>query len=346
MQNSWLAFDPLMEWALRLSLWRRRRFQISWWTRTSWCFNHTMLSVGQSHAAFNNFLAFGIPTCPILDQKTLDDLSVSILAVATEEFGTHLYNITPNVGCLMTGMSPDARALVYRFEIQNFELSWSWSLKICAPGQERLLRNSRIRTLTKFRPGIMEVSLWGCLNFCRWTMMKIGMENKSERWRWIKHTRGPSSVLRITWWEVHYLALKLANIAQVGITAGLEFFKETFADWWRKIWEHVVFWSWHMGDEFPGWWILMRIHETSWIELTFWLPGLYSACLHATLWCQHYVAAWQICKLRRLSTWAIAKYDSQTIQNWVSVRAGMLSWQGLQDLECLQRLQAFAQRKT
>lgn len=234
MQNSWLAFDQLMEWALRLSLWRRRRFQISWWTRTSWCFNHTMLSVGQSHAAFNNFLAFGIPTCPILDQKTLDDLSVSILAVATEEFGTHLYNITPNVGCLMTGMSPDARALVYRFEIQNFELSWSWSLKICAPGQERLLRNSRIRTLTKFRPGIMEVSLWGCLNFCRWTMMKIGMENKSERWRWIKHTRGPSSVLRITWWEVHYLALKLANIAQVGITAGLEFFKETFADWWRK----------------------------------------------------------------------------------------------------------------
>eukprot|EP00435_Cladocopium_sp_Y103_P047530 s3144_g14.t1 len=31
-----------------------------------------------------------------------------------KEFGTHLYNITPNVGCLMTGMSPDARALVYR----------------------------------------------------------------------------------------------------------------------------------------------------------------------------------------------------------------------------------------
>ncbi|CAK8988894.1 Proteasome subunit alpha type-6 [Durusdinium trenchii] len=31
-----------------------------------------------------------------------------------KDFGTHLYNITPNVGCLMTGMSPDARALVYR----------------------------------------------------------------------------------------------------------------------------------------------------------------------------------------------------------------------------------------
>ena len=31
-----------------------------------------------------------------------------------QDFGTHLYNITPNVGCLMTGMSPDARALVYR----------------------------------------------------------------------------------------------------------------------------------------------------------------------------------------------------------------------------------------
>ena len=100
----------------------------------------------------------------------------------------------------------------------------------------------------------------------------------------------------------------------------------------EKIWEHVVF---DLGtwDEFPGWWILMRIYETSWIKLTFWLPGLYSACLHATLWCQHYVAAWQICKLRRLSTWAIAKSDSQTIQNWVSIRAGMLSWQGLQDLE-------------
>mmetsp|Transcript_37539 Transcript_37539/g.69974 ORF Transcript_37539/g.69974 Transcript_37539/m.69974 type:complete len:247 (-) Transcript_37539:119-859(-) len=31
-----------------------------------------------------------------------------------KDFGTHLYNITPNLGCLMTGMSPDARALVYR----------------------------------------------------------------------------------------------------------------------------------------------------------------------------------------------------------------------------------------
>lgn len=29
-------------------------------------------------------------------------------------FVTHLYNITPNIGCLMTGMSGDARALVYR----------------------------------------------------------------------------------------------------------------------------------------------------------------------------------------------------------------------------------------
>lgn len=27
---------------------------------------------------------------------------------------THLYNITPNIGCLMTGMSADARALVYK----------------------------------------------------------------------------------------------------------------------------------------------------------------------------------------------------------------------------------------
>jgi len=27
---------------------------------------------------------------------------------------THLYNVTPTIGCLMTGMTPDARALVYR----------------------------------------------------------------------------------------------------------------------------------------------------------------------------------------------------------------------------------------
>jgi len=31
-----------------------------------------------------------------------------------KDFVTHLYNITPNIGCLMTGMPPDARALVYR----------------------------------------------------------------------------------------------------------------------------------------------------------------------------------------------------------------------------------------
>lgn len=31
-----------------------------------------------------------------------------------KDFVTHLYNITPHIGCLMTGMSPDARALVFR----------------------------------------------------------------------------------------------------------------------------------------------------------------------------------------------------------------------------------------
>mmetsp|Transcript_65075 Transcript_65075/g.107952 ORF Transcript_65075/g.107952 Transcript_65075/m.107952 type:complete len:177 (+) Transcript_65075:98-628(+) len=31
-----------------------------------------------------------------------------------KNFGTHLYNITPNIGCVMTGMSADARALVYK----------------------------------------------------------------------------------------------------------------------------------------------------------------------------------------------------------------------------------------
>merc|ERR1712107_488428 len=31
-----------------------------------------------------------------------------------KDFVTHLYNITPNIGCLMTGISPDARALVFK----------------------------------------------------------------------------------------------------------------------------------------------------------------------------------------------------------------------------------------
>merc|ERR1711918_103397 len=31
-----------------------------------------------------------------------------------KEFGTHLYNITPNIGSICTGMAPDARALVYK----------------------------------------------------------------------------------------------------------------------------------------------------------------------------------------------------------------------------------------
>merc|ERR1719174_655134 len=31
-----------------------------------------------------------------------------------KNFTTHLYNISPNIGCLMTGLHADARALVYR----------------------------------------------------------------------------------------------------------------------------------------------------------------------------------------------------------------------------------------
>jgi len=31
-----------------------------------------------------------------------------------KDFITHLYNITPNIGCLMTGMTADARAVVYK----------------------------------------------------------------------------------------------------------------------------------------------------------------------------------------------------------------------------------------
>jgi len=31
-----------------------------------------------------------------------------------KDFVTHLYNITPNIGCLMTGMTADARAVVYK----------------------------------------------------------------------------------------------------------------------------------------------------------------------------------------------------------------------------------------
>merc|ERR1712166_118553 len=31
-----------------------------------------------------------------------------------KDFTTHLYNLTPNIGCVTTGLSADARALVYR----------------------------------------------------------------------------------------------------------------------------------------------------------------------------------------------------------------------------------------
>jgi len=31
-----------------------------------------------------------------------------------KDFITHLYNITPNIGCLMTGITPDARAVVFK----------------------------------------------------------------------------------------------------------------------------------------------------------------------------------------------------------------------------------------
>jgi 20S proteasome subunit alpha 1 len=59
-------------------------------------------------------------------------------------FSTHLYNITPSIGCLMTGMSADARALVFKareeaaeFKDQNgYEIPVHYlALKIANVGQ-------------------------------------------------------------------------------------------------------------------------------------------------------------------------------------------------------------------
>ena len=47
------------------------------------------------------------------------------ISPSVQDFGTHLYNITPNLGCLMTGMSPDARALVYRRVLHSVSLCTS-----------------------------------------------------------------------------------------------------------------------------------------------------------------------------------------------------------------------------
>merc|ERR1712032_1584363 len=44
----------------------------------------------------------------VVTQKKLPD------KLMDKEFTTHLYNITPNIGCVMTGMAADARALVFR----------------------------------------------------------------------------------------------------------------------------------------------------------------------------------------------------------------------------------------
>lgn len=44
----------------------------------------------------------------IVTQKKIPD------KLMDKDFCTHLYNITPTIGCVMTGMSADARALVFR----------------------------------------------------------------------------------------------------------------------------------------------------------------------------------------------------------------------------------------
>lgn len=44
----------------------------------------------------------------VVTQKKIPD------KLMDKDFTTHLYNITPNIGCVMTGMSADARALVFR----------------------------------------------------------------------------------------------------------------------------------------------------------------------------------------------------------------------------------------
>ena len=157
MQNSRLAFDQLMEWALRLLLWRRRRFQTSWWTRTSWCFNHTMFSVGQLYATFNNFLFFWHPNMsnPWSTDLRWPLVSGSILAVCN--WGVRNAPLQHHSKCWLLDDWHESRCPCFGVQARALNLWVELKLKICTPGQERLLRSSRIRTLTKSRPGIMEL---------------------------------------------------------------------------------------------------------------------------------------------------------------------------------------------
>jgi len=50
----------------------------------------------------------GDDSCVVVTQKKVPD------KLMDKSYTTHLYNITPYIGCVMTGMSGDARALVYR----------------------------------------------------------------------------------------------------------------------------------------------------------------------------------------------------------------------------------------
>lgn len=91
-----------------------------------------------SGASITSVALRGDDSVVVVTQKKVPD------KLMDKDFTTHLYNITPFIGCVMTGMSADARALVFRareiaskFKDENaFEIPVSFlALKVANIGQ-------------------------------------------------------------------------------------------------------------------------------------------------------------------------------------------------------------------
>jgi len=63
---------------------------------------------GVNSCGFTTVALRGDDSVVCVTQKKLPD------KLMDKDFTTHLYNITPNIGCVMTGMAADSRALVFR----------------------------------------------------------------------------------------------------------------------------------------------------------------------------------------------------------------------------------------